>query len=248
MFTLNQGFKGYSLRRHLGDSLSFIIFDPWRMQPMSSSDSPSSAPPDTSFSSTAASRQHIRQAVRQQRRLLTPGQQSRFAQQACDRVMAHPKIIRADSVAVFLSFDGELDTSPLIQQLWQQEKRVFLPVLHPFRTGHLLFLRYSPDTELVRNRLKIMEPHLDVRQVLPLPQLDILLTPLVAFDRQGQRLGMGGGFYDRTLQYRNLMSHGPYPIGLAHDCQMVDALPVESWDIPLPEIITPSRHWQWNTR
>ncbi|QRN37881.1 5-formyltetrahydrofolate cyclo-ligase [Pectobacterium carotovorum] len=215
---------------------------------MSSSDSSSPALPDTSLSSTAASRQQIRQAVRQQRRLLTPEQQSRFAQQASERVMAHPKIIRADSVAVFLSFDGELDTSPLIQQLWQQEKRVYLPVLHPFRAGYLLFLRYAPDTELVRNRLKIMEPRLDVRHVLPLPQLDVLLTPLVAFDHQGQRLGMGGGFYDRTLQYRNYTSRGPYPIGLAHDCQQVDALPVESWDIPLPEIITPSRHWQWNSR
>ncbi|KHT32869.1 5-formyltetrahydrofolate cyclo-ligase [Pectobacterium carotovorum] len=215
---------------------------------MSSSDSPSLVLPDTSLSSTAASRQQIRQAVRQQRRLLTPEQQSHFAQQASERVMAHPKIIRADSVAVFLSFDGELDTSPLIQQLWQQKKRVYLPVLHPFRAGYLLFLRYAPDTELVRNRLKIMEPRLDVRQVLPLPQLDVLLTPLVAFDHQGQRLGMGGGFYDRTLQYRNYTSRGPYPIGLAHDCQQVDALPVESWDIPLPEIITPSRHWQWNSR
>ncbi|TAJ00503.1 5-formyltetrahydrofolate cyclo-ligase [Pectobacterium versatile] len=215
---------------------------------MSSSDLSSSALPDTSLSSTAASRQQIRQAVRQQRRLLTPEQQSRFAQQASERVMAHPKIIRADSVAVFLSFDGELDTHPLIQQLWQREKRVYLPVLHPFRSGYLLFLRYTPDTELVRNRLKIMEPRLDVRQVLPLPQLDVLLTPLVAFDHQGQRLGMGGGFYDRTLQYRNYTSRGPYPIGLAHDCQQVDALPVESWDIPLPEIITPSCHWQWNTR
>ncbi|MBA5200240.1 5-formyltetrahydrofolate cyclo-ligase [Pectobacterium aroidearum] len=213
---------------------------------MSSSDS--SISPDTSLSSTTASRQQIRQAVRQHRRLLTPEQQALFAQQACERVMAHPKIIRAESVAVFLSFDGELDTSPLIQQLWQQGKRVYLPVLHPFRAGHLLFLRYASDTELVRNRLKIMEPRLDVRQVLPLPQLDILLTPLVAFDHQGQRLGMGGGFYDRTLQYRNQMSRGPYPIGLAHDCQQVDALPVESWDIPLPEIITPSRHWQWSTR
>ncbi|WP_350315706.1 5-formyltetrahydrofolate cyclo-ligase [Pectobacterium aroidearum] len=213
---------------------------------MSSSDSSTS--PDTSLSSTTASRQQIRQAVRQHRRLLTPEQQALFAQQACERVMAHPKIIRAESVAVFLSFDGELDTSPLIQQLWQQGKRVYLPVLHPFRAGHLLFLRYASDTELVRNRLKIMEPCLDVRQVLPLPQLDILLTPLVAFDHQGQRLGMGGGFYDRTLQYRNQMSRGPYPIGLAHDCQQVDALPVESWDIPLPEIITPFRHWQWSTR
>ncbi|MCU1795952.1 5-formyltetrahydrofolate cyclo-ligase [Pectobacterium polaris] len=215
---------------------------------MSFSDPSSSALPDTSLSSTVASRQQIRQAVRQRRRLLTPEQQTYFALQACERVIAHPKIIRAESVAVFLSFDGELDTSPLIQQLWQQEKRVYLPVLHPFRAGYLLFLRYAPDTELVRNRLKIMEPRLDVRQVLPLPQLDILLTPLVAFDHLGQRLGMGGGFYDRTLQYRNQMSRGPYPIGLAHDCQQVNALPVESWDIPLPEIITPSRHWQWDTR
>ncbi|WP_409160437.1 5-formyltetrahydrofolate cyclo-ligase [Pectobacterium sp. B2J-2] len=213
---------------------------------MSSSDS--STLPDTTPSSTASSRQQIRQAVRQNRRLLTSEQQALFAQQACKRVIAHPKIIEAESVAVFLSFDGELDTQPLIQQLWRQGKRVYLPVLHPFCVGHLLFLRYAPDTELVRNRLKIMEPRLDVRQVLPLPQLDILLTPLVAFDQQGQRLGMGGGFYDRTLQYRNQMSRGPYPIGLAHDCQQVDALPVESWDIPLPEMITPSRHWQWNTR
>ncbi|MEQ9876779.1 5-formyltetrahydrofolate cyclo-ligase [Pectobacterium aroidearum] len=212
------------------------------------SSSESSTPPSTTLSSTASSRQQIRQAVRQNRRLLTPEQQALFALQACERVMTHPEIIRAESVAVFLSFDGELDTSPLIQQLWQQGKRVYLPVLHPFCAGHLLFLRYAPDTELVRNRLKIMEPRLDVRQVLPLPQLDILLTPLVAFDHQGQRLGMGGGFYDRTLQYRKQMSCGPYPIGLAHDCQQVDALPVESWDIPLPEIITPSRHWQWSTR
>ncbi|TCV07637.1 5-formyltetrahydrofolate cyclo-ligase [Samsonia erythrinae] len=193
-----------------------------------------------------ALRQQIRLAVRQRRRLLTQQQQSHFAQQACERVITHPKIIRAESVAVFLSFDGELDTQPLIQRLWQQGKRVYLPVLHPFRAGHLLFLRYAPDTELVRNRLKILEPRLDVRQVLPRQQLDVLLTPLVAFDEQGQRLGMGGGFYDRTLQYRNLTSDGPYPIGLAHDCQQVDALPVESWDIPLPEIITPARHWRWN--
>ncbi|MEH0833950.1 5-formyltetrahydrofolate cyclo-ligase [Pectobacterium cacticida] len=208
--------------------------------------SDSSTIPNISSLSTAALRQQIRQTVRQKRRLLTSEQQAYFAQRVCDRALTHQKIMQAENIAVFLSFDGELDTSPLIQQLWQQGKRVYLPVLHPFSVGHLLFLRYAPETELVRNRLKIMEPRLDVRQILPLSRLDILLTPLVAFDSQGQRLGMGGGFYDRTLQYRQSMSHGPYPIGLAHDCQRVDALPVESWDIPLPEIITPSCHWQWD--
>ncbi len=79
-------------------------------------------------------------------------------------------------------------------------------------------------------------------------QLDIIFTPLVAFDATGQRLGMGGGFYDRTLQDWEIayaQQRGPYPIGLAHDCQRVDVLPVQDWDVPLPEIITPSTHYLW---
>ncbi|WP_409311485.1 5-formyltetrahydrofolate cyclo-ligase [Pectobacterium sp. B1J-3] len=193
--------------------------------------------------SSVQRRQQIRQDVRARRRLLTPEQQKTFARQAVDQVSQHPKIQQAKRIAVFLSFDGELDTQPLIQWLWQQGKQVCLPVLHPFSAGNLLFLHYAPDTELVLNRLNIREPRLDVRQVLPLPMLDVLLTPLVAFDQQGQRLGMGGGFYDRTLQ--GWETRGPYPIGLAHDCQRVDSLPTEDWDVPLPEIITPSRCWQW---
>ena len=93
------------------------------------------------------------------------------------------------------------------------------------------------------NRLKITEPKLDVRDVLPLSQLDVLITPLVAFDEQGQRLGMGGGFYDRTLQ--NWQQYGLQPVGYAHDCQGVEALPVEKWDVPLPAVVTPSKTWTW---
>ncbi|WJY14596.1 5-formyltetrahydrofolate cyclo-ligase [Pectobacteriaceae bacterium CE90] len=188
-------------------------------------------------------RQSLRQEVRQRRRQLSAEQQAAFARQATERVMSHPRLQHAQRVAVFLSFDGELNTQPLIQALWQQQKQVYLPVLHPFSPGHLLFLRYDSETELVQNRLKVMEPRLDVRKVLPPTQLDILLAPLVAFDARGQRLGMGGGFYDRTLQH--WQQRGPYPIGLAHDCQQVEALPVDNWDVALPEIITPSHCWQW---
>ncbi len=89
------------------------------------------------------------------------------------------------------------------------------------------------------NRLKIREPKLDVRDVLPLAELDVLVTPLVAFDVSGQRLGMGGGFYDRTLQ--NWQQYRLQPVGYAHDCQQVDSLPSEEWDIPLPAVITPEK-------
>jgi len=188
-------------------------------------------------------RQSIRHQVRQRRKQLTAQQQHDFALQAAERIVSHPKVRAAKTLSVFLSFDGELDTTPLIAQLWQAGKQLCLPVLHPFSPGNLLFLRYQPDTPLVRNRLNILEPRLDVREILPLTTLDIILTPLVAFDQQGQRLGMGGGFYDRTLQH--WQQSGPYPMGIAHDCQLVEHLPSEEWDIPLPEILTPGKSWHW---
>ncbi|EMP0251971.1 5-formyltetrahydrofolate cyclo-ligase [Klebsiella michiganensis] len=197
----------------------------------------------TLLSDIPFTRQQIRQQIRQRRRALTPEQQTQFALHAADRMMAYPPVLLAQTVAVFLSFDGELDTRPLIDQLWRAGKRVYLPVLHPFSPGNLLFLHYHPSSDLVVNRLNIREPKLDVRDVLPLSQLDVLVTPLVAFDAAGQRLGMGGGFYDRTLQ--NWRQHRLQPVGYAHDCQQVDALPTEQWDIPLPAVITPSKIWLW---
>ncbi|WP_353242994.1 5-formyltetrahydrofolate cyclo-ligase [Providencia sp.] len=188
-------------------------------------------------------RQQIRQTIRQARRQLTPEQQKIAAERAKLNALQHPKIAQAKNIALFLSFDGEINTQPLIDALWQQNKQVYLPVLHPFSAHHLLFLHYRPDTQLVKNRFNIAEPPLDVRDVLPPEQLDVMLIPLVAFDSQGQRLGMGGGFYDRTLA--NWQQSGFYPIGLAHDCQQVEQLPVAHWDIPLPEIITPKKIWRW---
>lgn len=197
----------------------------------------------TLLSDPPYTRQQIRQQIRQRRRALTPEQQTQFALQAADRMMAYTPVLLAHTVAVFLSFDGELDMRALIDQLWRAGKRVYLPVLHPFSPGNLLFLHYHPSSDLVVNRLKIREPKLDVRDVLPLSRLDVLVTPLVAFDAAGQRLGMGGGFYDRTLQ--NWRQHRLQPVGYAHDCQQVDALPTEQWDIPLPAVITPSKTWLW---
>ncbi len=197
----------------------------------------------TQFPEVSASRQQIRQSIRIQRRALSPEQQTHFAHQAAARMMAWPPVVMAHTVALFLSFDGELDTQPLIEQLWRAGKKVYLPVLHPFSEGNLLFLNYHPRSELVVNRLKITEPRLDVRDVLPLSKLDVLITPLVAFDEQGQRLGMGGGFYDRTLQ--NWQHYRLQPVGYAHDCQKVEKLPVEKWDVPLPAVVTPSKVWQW---
>lgn len=188
-------------------------------------------------------RQDIRTHVRHLRRALSPEQQQQAAVQAAERALNFAPLQQAKKIALFLSFDGELNTRPLIARLWQRKQEVYLPVLHPFSEGQLLFIRFDPETSLQPNRLRIPEPPLDIRNLATLSELDVLMVPLVAFDIQGQRLGMGGGFYDRTLQ--NWSQHGFLPVGLAHDCQQVETLPVAEWDVPLPVVITPSKIWQW---
>jgi len=188
-------------------------------------------------------RQDIRQHVRHLRRNLTSEQQEQAADQLAEHAINIAPIANAQRIALFLSVDGEINTRPLIAKLWQQKKQVYLPVLHPFSPGNLLFIRYTPETSLMPNILRIPEPPLDITQLATLDQLDVMLVPLVAFDHAGQRLGMGGGFYDRTLQH--WQQHGFLPVGIAHDCQRVEALPVAAWDVPLPAILTPSKLWQW---
>ena len=186
-------------------------------------------------------RSQLRKAIRQRRNTLSVTQQHNAAIALATSLSSHSKIQAANRIAVYLTNDGELGTAAFIDWCWQQQKEVYLPVVHPFSSGNLLFLRYQQDSKLVSNAFGILEPKLDVTKVCPLTELDIICTPLVAFDETGARLGMGGGFYDRSLAH--WQQSKLYPLGLAHDCQLVENIPVESWDIPLPEIITPSKNY-----
>lgn len=187
----------------------------------------------------------LRQQVRQLRQQLTPQQQQQAAQDLLKQCLKLPVIQHSQHIALYLANDGELDTQPLIRYLWQQNKQVYLPVLHPFCAGHLLFLHYTAHSPMQANRYGILEPKLIKNAIQPLANLDLIFTPLVAFDAQGNRLGMGGGYYDRTLsQWLNLRPNAN-PIGIAHDCQQLPHLQAQPWDIALNTLITPSRIWQW---
>ena len=180
-------------------------------------------------------RTQLRQQIRKTRANLTALQQQQAEDSITQQALALIEERNAQHIALYLSFDGEISTDKLIKILWAQGKQVYLPVLHPFNPNHLLFLRYLPDTPMLKNKFGIWEPKLNVQSVLPLEELDILFTPLVAFDKQGNRLGMGGGFYDRTLQ--NWRNSSFIPVGLAHQCQQVEQLPTEAWDVPLHQIL-----------
>ena len=180
-------------------------------------------------------RNQLRQQIRKTRANLTALQQQQAENSITQQALALIEERNAQHIALYVSFDGEISTEKLIKTLWAQDKHVYLPALHPFNPNHLLFLRYLPDTLMLKNKFGIWEPKLNVQNVLPLDELDILFTPLVAFDKQGNRLGMGGGFYDRTLQ--NWQNSSFIPVGLAHQCQQVEQLPTEAWDVPLHRIL-----------
>lgn len=196
-------------------------------------------------------RDNIRQEIRYKRSQLS----SLYQQEQCvllrEKLIAQKEVKHVTKIAIYLANDGELDTSPFINWCWTNKVSVYLPVIHPFSKGNLLFLRYEKTSTLILNKYGISEPTLDVRNIITVDKLDIIFTPLVAFDTGGNRLGMGGGFYDRTLanwhiQYQQNKQTKPLPIGLAHDCQKVEKIPFEIWDIPLPKIITPTTSYNFD--
>ncbi|MXP67734.1 5-formyltetrahydrofolate cyclo-ligase [Pantoea sp. Aalb] len=187
-------------------------------------------------------RKKIRKYIRSLRRNLSIKQQEEAANLLAENANKFTIISNASRIALFLSIDGEINTYPLIKTLWKQKKQVYLPVIHPFMPDYLLFLRYIPETILTLNKFQILEPVFNITQIATLEQLDVILVPLVAFNHKCQRLGMGKGFYDRTLQ--NWQQYHFVPIGIAHDCQYFDTIPAASWDVNLPYIITPSKIWQ----
>ncbi|MAY72179.1 MAG: 5-formyltetrahydrofolate cyclo-ligase [Halomonas sp.] len=195
------------------------------------------------------SRTELRRELRRRRRALSPRQQRAASQSLLARLRRLPELLSARRVALYLPNDGEIDPRPLLDWLRQRRAQAYLPVLRPLSDNRLWFVRYDEHTPMVANRFGISEPcsrhgaHPSRR--LPPWALDAILLPLVGFDDAGQRLGMGGGFYDRTLAFAHPDSGqgGPRPrlIGLAHDVQRVERLPVASWDVPLNAIVSDHR-------
>lgn len=193
-----------------------------------------------------STRSIIRKQIRLARQSLSNEQQADAAKKINVNISQHLDLTQISRVGIYLSNDGEIDTSLIINTLWQHNIEVYVPIIHPFCSGYLLFQRYEKNSPMTLNRYGILEPKLNCSQVSPVIALDVLFTPLVAFDLSGNRLGMGGGYYDRSLAaYYRQQLEKPKLVGLAHQCQQVDELPCEAWDVPLKTIITPEKPYQW---
>lgn len=190
------------------------------------------------------SRQSLRRLLRQARRALTPQQQKQAARNLYQQLAQHPLYRRARHVALYLPANGEIDPRPLLREAQRRGKRTYLPVLNAWPREKMVFQRLLPGERLRKNRFRILEPRANAAQQRKTWALDLVMLPLVGFDECGGRLGMGGGFYDRSLAYlaRRKTWRSPSLIGLAHECQKVDRLELAAWDVPLQATVT-DRRW-----
>lgn len=182
----------------------------------------------------------LRRKLRLKRQALTKREQQQAAFRLCQRLKRLPEIRRARRISLYLPVNGEIDPTLLLPWFRQRNVDVYLPVLRPFSTNTLWFVAYRDDTPMVKNRFGIAEPcprfAANQRNRLPAWALDTLIVPLVGFDEQANRMGMGGGFYDRSLAFIRQKGPAPALIGVAHACQQVEKLPVEAWDVPLTAV------------
>ena len=190
------------------------------------------------------SRPHLRRMLRKARRALTPSEQRQAALGLYRQLAQHPLFRRANHIALYLPTDGEIDPRLLLRAAQRRGKATYLPVLSPWPRTKMVFQRVRPGEKLLPNRFRILEPRMNAHRQRKVWALDLVLLPLVGFDTEGGRLGMGGGFYDRSLAYlaRRQSWRKPTLLGLAHECQQVERLAQASWDVPLAGTVT-DKQW-----
>ncbi|MGD9385851.1 MAG: 5-formyltetrahydrofolate cyclo-ligase [Thioalkalispiraceae bacterium] len=187
-------------------------------------------------------RQQIRSELKQRRAKYSDSQCQSLSWQICNHLQNQRAFTNGQRFAFYYPMGNEVDLRELMERSWSLEKKVFLPVLAGFPKGCLWWVEHTPATPMYLNQYGIPEPeHPRRARRTKLRSLDIIFMPLVAFDTVGNRMGMGGGFYDRSLAkvYRaDNTWHRPLRLGVAYSWQQVDAIPAEKWDIPLDAIAT----------
>ena len=169
------------------------------------------------------------------------GLQARRSMSDLERQIASEKISRsvthsrdffaAHAIGCYLPMHDEVDPRRIIERAWRANKRVFCPVMQ--KNGEMTFRYLGRNTTLLRNSFGLWEP-VDSEIISP-RHLDIVITPLVAFDKNNHRIGMGGGYFDRCFSFLRHRQHwlSPKLIGVAFACQEIEDISPNPWDIRL---------------
>ena len=215
---MNLTVQGYGATRHLRRASLFLPCD----------------------SSVPTEKTELRRSLRARRNALAPEDQRLAADRLASKIIGTHLFLTSRRIACYLPNDGEIDTAPVIERIRRLRKTLYLPVISRLSHDRLWFAESKPKTRLIPNRFGIPEPAVKSRDLIRAQELDLILMPLVGFDDRGNRLGMGGGFYDRSLEFLRHRNHWrkPHLLGIAYDFQRVNGLTADPWDIPLQGVIT----------
>ncbi len=191
-------------------------------------------------SSTARQRALLRKELRSQRRQLSSDDRIRKSNALIAQVLRHRSYRQAQHIAFYSAFDGEVDVAALLLHAYNNNKHCYLPVLPKIAGQKMRFAPYHDGLVNKLNHFGISEPFYQARTMRAATKLDLVLMPLVGFDESGQRLGMGGGFYDRCFEFRRIRTRWRKPmlLGVGFECQKVDCLVHETWDVAMDACVT----------
>jgi len=182
------------------------------------------------------SHDEMRRRNRRLRATLAPAQLARAAEALAQKVIALEAYRQAQKLAVYFAVNGEIGLDPVIDHALAAGKQVYLPNLD---RQSLRFSPYFRAQKMRINKFRLPEPDVGDAEMLQADELDLVLAPLVVFDARRNRIGMGGGFYDRSFASRkNPEIDKPVLIGVAHEVQRVEEIIPEEWDVRLDMVVT----------
>ncbi len=185
-------------------------------------------------------KQHLRTRIKHQRNTLTKPFMERSALAILGHVSSAEIIQNSKNIAFYLPIKGEISSWPLIEYALSLGKNCYIPKVFPNNKRGMWFLPYRGKDSVQQGPFGILEPTTKLGDAIRPSELDAIFLPLVAYDPEGNRLGMGGGYYDTVLHNFKRGQERPDLIGLAYNFQQVATLPIEKWDKKLDAIATPS--------
>ena len=178
-----------------------------------------------------------RQNLRNRRKNLSSQERARASLEISKNVLQSNLLSTSTAIGIYLQNDGEVDPEWIVKNYSVKKKSFYVPVINNDDSELLLFSKYEHKMQFKKNKYGIREP--ESPTLIDANFLDVVLMPLVGFDRTGNRIGMGGGFYDRTFKFLSGRKKiKPLLIGLAYSIQEVANIPNRPWDIPLNFIAT----------
>ena len=181
----------------------------------------------------------LRAAIRESRQAVPPPYGRQAAAKFVELLVELDWYKNANRIAAYLPFNGEADPLPLMDRALIDGKQIFVPVIVE-KSEPLKFQAWTRETKVTENKFHIREPNTSETSIAP-TELDLVITPLVAFDGQRNRLGVGGGYYDRTFAFLNDIATAdrrPLLVGLGYELQRIKKIDSKKHDVKLDAVVT----------